>query len=66
MKLTLNGETTEIAAGTTVLALLTTRKVDGRKVAVERNGAIVPKSTYAETILAEDDRIEIIGFIGGG
>lgn len=66
INLFINGETTELPAGTTVQAMLAARGVDGRRVAVERSGAIVPKSAYAETLLEADDRLEIIGFIGGG
>jgi thiamine biosynthesis protein ThiS len=40
--------------------------LDLRKVAVERNLEIVPRSIYAQTLLAEGDRIEIVHFIGGG
>jgi thiamine biosynthesis protein ThiS len=40
--------------------------VEVRGVAVERNLAIVPKSTFAETLLCEGDLIEIVEFIGGG
>ncbi len=37
-----------------------------RKIAIERNREIVPKSLYGQTVLAEGDRLEIITFIGGG
>ena len=40
--------------------------LDGRKIAVERNLAIVPRSYYAQTALADGDRIEIVAFVGGG
>jgi thiamine biosynthesis protein ThiS len=40
--------------------------LDARKVAVERNLEIAPRSTYADTALADGDRIEIVTFIGGG
>jgi sulfur carrier protein len=66
MKAILNGETTEMPEGTTVQAMLSLRGVEGRRVAVEVNGVIVPKSLYAETLLKAGDTIEIIGFIGGG
>jgi sulfur carrier protein len=66
MELIINGENTALPAGTTVQAMLTARGMDGRGVAVERNGVIVSKSTYAATALMDADRIEIIGFIGGG
>ena len=36
------------------------------RIAVERNGAIVPKSEYANTVLAEADTLEVVQFVGGG
>lgn len=36
------------------------------RVAVERNGKIVPKRLYGETFLADGDRLEVVGFVGGG
>ena len=65
MRLTVNGEAMEVAA-TTIAALVAVLQLDGRKLAVERNLAIVPRSAYAETSLSEDDRIEIVAFVGGG
>ena len=64
--LTLNGEARRLAGAATVAELLATIGLDTRKVAVERNAAIVPKSAYAATALAEGDEIEIVHFIGGG
>jgi sulfur carrier protein len=49
-----------------VLGLLTELGLDMRKVAVERNEEIVPRSRYAETWLASGDQLEIVHFIGGG
>ena len=54
------------AAPVTVAALLDTLGLDTRKVAVERNEEIVPRSRYAETWLASGDALEIVHFIGGG
>lgn len=70
MKITVNGETLEIEAGTTV-AMLVLRLSgetgrDPRGIAVERNLEIVPKSEHALTVLAESDRIELVQFVGGG
>ena len=65
MRLTLNGELRETAAAT-VAALVAELGLDVRKVAVERNLEIVPRSLYAEAGLADGDRIEIVHFIGGG
>ena len=40
--------------------------IEGKRIAVEKNGEIVPKSRYAATPLASGDRIEIVGAVGGG
>lgn len=65
MRLQVNGEARE-AQATTVAALMAELGLDGRKVAVEHNLTIVPKSLYGQTSLAEGDRLEIVHFIGGG
>ncbi|MBP0463629.1 sulfur carrier protein ThiS [Roseomonas sp. PWR1] len=64
--ITVNGEARDIAAGATVAALLAEIGLDTRKVAVERNEEIVPRSTYAAVALTPGDRLEIVHFIGGG
>lgn len=66
MRLLLNGDEREIAEVSSVADLVAALGLDSRKVAVERNLEIVPRSTYADTALAEGDRIEIVTFIGGG
>ena len=66
MRLTINGEDKSFAKALTVEELLGRIGLDHRRVAVERNRAIVPKSEYAETPLDDGDRLEIIHFIGGG
>jgi sulfur carrier protein len=48
------------------IALITELGLDPRKVAVERNLEIVPRSLHADTALADGDRIEIVQFVGGG
>jgi sulfur carrier protein len=55
-----------VADVVTIAALVGALGLDARKVAVERNLEIVPRSTYADTALADGDRIEIVTFIGGG
>jgi sulfur carrier protein len=47
-------------------ALLSTLNLVGKKVAVERNGEIVPKSAHEATLLADGDRLEIVVAVGGG
>ena len=66
MRLTLNGEERAFETLAHVADLVTTLGLDPRKVAVERNLEIVPRSTYAATALTDGDCIEIVHFIGGG
>jgi sulfur carrier protein len=70
LTLLLNGENrqfeTPLRGPLSVLGLLTELGLDTRKVAVERNEEIVPRSRYAETWLASGDQLEIVHFIGGG
>ena len=62
----LNGEARELRPPVSLASLLAEIGLDARKVAVERNEAIVPRSRYAETWLADGDTLEIVHFIGGG
>ena len=66
MTLTINGEPRSFAGLADVAGLVRALGLDGRKVAVERNLEIVPRSAYGETPLTDGDRIEIVHFIGGG
>jgi sulfur carrier protein len=66
MDITLNGETRQIESQTTVLALLETLGYVGKRVAVEKNGEIVPKSQHAATLLKQNDKLEIVVAVGGG
>jgi sulfur carrier protein len=66
VRLTVNGEERRVDGIAVVADLVTSLGLDPRKVAVERNLEIVPRSTYTRTALAEGDRIEIVHFIGGG
>ncbi len=66
MKLTVNGKAHECPAGATVSALLEQMALAGRRVAVERNGEIVPRSQHAAAALAEGDQIEVVVAVGGG
>ena len=52
--------------GKTVSEYLVTTNYDPKRIAVERNGDIVFKSQYDVTILKDGDRLEIVGFVGGG
>ena len=66
IRITVNGDTREVPAASSVADLLAGLGLDLRKVAVERNLEIVPRSTYAATRLAAGDTLEIVHFIGGG
>lgn len=66
MRLIVNGEERAFEGVSTIAALVAALDLDGRKLAVERNLEIVPRSAYAATRLAEGDRIEIVAFVGGG
>lgn len=62
----LNGESRRVATGATVADLLAELGRHPRTVAVEHNGRILPRPRYAATRLADDDRVEIVGFVQGG
>ena len=66
MQLTVNGEARSFEGLADIAGLVAALGLDGRKVAVERNLEIVPRSAYGKTPLADGDRIEIVHFIGGG
>jgi len=66
LSLVLNGESRVMEAVRTVADLVAALGLDARKVAVERNLEIVPRSLYDRTELADGDRLEIVHFIGGG
>ncbi|WP_421862951.1 sulfur carrier protein ThiS [Parvibaculum sp.] len=66
MKLTVNGELREVESPMTVLGLVESFGLQPRKIAVERNLEIVPRSAYGEVGLRDGDRIEIVNFVGGG
>ena len=66
MRLTVNGEAAKCRPGTTVAGLLATMDTAGKRVAVERNGEIVPRSQLATTVLESGDRLEIVIAVGGG
>jgi thiazole synthase len=66
LTLTVNGETRRIASGASIADLVRSLELNPQKVAVERNGAIAPRSGLADVFLAEGDVLEIVHFVGGG
>ena len=61
----INGEELNIA-GKTVAEYLATTSYAPKRIAVERNGDIVPKAQYGETVLQDGDSVEVVSFVGGG
>jgi thiamine biosynthesis protein ThiS len=66
MRLQLNGEPREFDGPMTVASLVEKLGLDARKIAIERNLEIVPRSTYGSVALTDGDRLEIVNFVGGG
>ena len=60
-----NGTELDIA-GKTLTEYLATTNYDMKRIAVERNGDIVPKAQYVETVLQDGDSLEVVSFVGGG
>jgi sulfur carrier protein len=67
IQITINGNPrTFDAEVTSVAALVEKLGLVGKRLAIERNGEIVPKSTFAEVPLQTGDKLEIVGAVGGG
>jgi thiamine biosynthesis protein ThiS len=62
----INGEPRQLPASATVASLIEEMGLTGKRVALERNGDIVPRSTFAVQHLSENDRLEIVVAVGGG
>ncbi len=61
----INGEQLDMA-GKTLTEYLASTNFDPGRIAVERNGEIVPKARYGETVLQDGDNVEVVSFVGGG
>ena len=66
MRIRVNGQDHDLPGPTTLARLVERLGLDARKIAIERNLEIVPRSAYLQTVIADGDRIEIVHFIGGG
>jgi len=62
----INGVEQELRAGFTVADLVRELMLEGKRIAVERNGDIVPRSLHAQTCIAPGDRVEVVVAVGGG
>ena len=65
-KIQLNGKIITIRSNVTIYELLKKYKLNNKKVAIEHNGIIIPKLNYKKRYLKNNDKIEIVHFIGGG
>lgn len=66
IRIVLNGAPRDLADGTTVAALVDSEGLANRRIAVELNGEVLPKSLHPSTALADGDRVEIVHALGGG
>ena len=66
MNITVNGAVRAVDAPASLAELVRTLGLEGKRIAIERNGEIVPKSRYAETRVGANDRLEIVAAVGGG
>ena len=64
--ITINGEPRRVSAGLSVAGLVAELGLNPKKVAVERNLEIVPRSTHGDVMIKEGDQLEIVHFVGGG
>ena len=66
MRLVINGENEDLDFSATVGELLDSLRLARQRVAVEVNGALVPRASYDSTALNDGDQVEIVTFVGGG
>ncbi|HTE52878.1 MAG TPA: sulfur carrier protein ThiS [Kofleriaceae bacterium] len=66
LEITVNGTARRVAAGVTVADLISDLGLTGRRVAVERNRDVVPRSRHTEVRLETGDHLEVVTFVGGG
>ena len=66
IQLSVNGQVQRLEPGANIAQLLDALELAGKRVAVERNGEIVPRSRYSDTRLSEGDALEIVVAVGGG
>ncbi len=66
LELKINGETRQFPENLSVAGLIDLLGYTGKRIAIERNGEIVPKSQHASTALASGDQLEIVVAVGGG
>ncbi|QBC44377.1 thiamine biosynthesis protein ThiS [Iodobacter fluviatilis] len=66
MQISINGEAREFTAPLSLLDLIDLLELKGKRIAIEQNGEIVPKSQHATSLLSEGDVLEMVVAVGGG
>lgn len=66
MRVHVNGDSTEVTGGTTLADLITQLDLPAPRIAIELNREVVRRSDWGSTMLKDEDRIEIVHFVGGG
>lgn len=66
MQISINGEAREFVAPLSLLDLIDLLELKGKRIAIEQNGEIVPKSQHSVTFLSEGDALEMVVAVGGG
>lgn len=66
IQLTINGEVRQLPHPINIEQLIDQNNLQGKRIAIERNGEIVPRSQYAEQYLADGDHLEVVIAVGGG
>jgi len=66
IQLSVNGQARQVEPGANIERLLDLLELAGKRIAVEKNGEIIPRSSYADTRLADGDALEIVVAVGGG
>ncbi|PTN08629.1 sulfur carrier protein ThiS [Nitrosomonas aestuarii] len=66
IQLTINGETRQFDQPITITQFINQNNLQGKRIAIERNGEIVPRSQFSEQLLTEGDRLEVVVAVGGG
>ena len=66
IQLSVNGQIRRVEPGSDVARLIQALELSGKRIAVEKNGEIVPRSRYAGTPLTDGDSLEIVVAVGGG
>jgi len=66
IRLSVNGQSRHLDSSVNIARLLESMQLVGKRVAVERNGEIVPRGLHGDTVLENGDQLEIVVAVGGG